>query len=69
MMPFTAIAQVFERLDEFEKQVGLNAREPALIALHHGGIAMVCTEADGKNFAIKTTIFTDKSWTEPVTVV
>ena len=57
MMPFTAIAQVFERLDEFEKQVGLNAREPALIALHR------------KNFAIKTTIFTDKSWTEPVTVV
>ena len=41
LMPFKAIAQFFERLDEFEKPLGLNAREPALTALHHGVIAMV----------------------------
>ena len=69
LMPVTAIAQVFERLDESETPVGLNAREPALTALPHGGIAMVWTEADGKNFAIKTAIFGEESWTEPVTVV
>jgi hypothetical protein len=69
LMPLAAIAQVFERLDEIEIPVGLNAREPALAALPNGGIAVVWTEAEGEDFAVKTAILMDESWTEPATAV
>jgi hypothetical protein len=69
LFPFTATAQVFKHLDELETPVGLNAREPVLSVLPNGGIAMVWTEADGENFALKTAILIEESWTEPVTVV
>jgi hypothetical protein len=69
LFPFTAIAQVFEHLDELETPVGLNAREPVLSALPNGGIAMVWTEADGENFALKIATLIEETWTEPVTVL
>lgn len=69
MMPFAAIAQVFEHLDEIATPVGRNAREPALTALPNGAIAMVWTEPEGENFAVKTAVWEDESWTVPVSAV
>jgi hypothetical protein len=69
LMPIAATAQVFERLVDVETPVGLNAREPALTALQSGGIAMVWTQPDGENFAVKTATLADESWSLPVSVV
>ena len=69
VLPVMAMAQVFDHMEEIATPVGVNAREPAMAALPNGGIAMVWTEPDGDNFAVKTSTLEDTDWTVPVSAV